>query len=441
MMGSIAGTATAGVSSAAAEAASGSMSVGNIRMNNVNMNKYDAAQTMDAGTSSKLSMDHQQTASNQSSVRTGTEISNKDIDENVHKGSTWITDSQTGKTYEVNGTFDQTSGGWTGSGTINEYDKNGNFVGSYKGEISGTGNMSDYQKDVVQGGQGGRENAFQAVSVVSTNLDASNVKHEDNISTANKIEQNNDIKEAKKVEDTRDVTRRGSETVEGNKFTHDSSTTVTTGVKEDHSNIRQTGDKETNYGRTQEYSNAYGSLMAGGHDGVHADMYRDFVAMKNGNISQEQFEAKVMNYAKQVSADMPSSLSKDMSFGQGSDARNTNSSSESTQINETMKFGVDGSIGPDLKGAGSAGVNFGAGMNAAHSNTNESSVSNTQSYTNQRGGSASQDMMAQHIKNEIIGNMESLYKNGGMTHNGESVGHQLSNELSDFVGGKVNKPF
>lgn len=33
--------------------------------------------------------------------------------------------------------------------------------------------MADYQKDVVQGGQGGRENAFQAASVVSTNLDAS----------------------------------------------------------------------------------------------------------------------------------------------------------------------------------------------------------------------------------------------------------------------------
>lgn len=56
---------------------------------------------------------------------------------------------------------------------INEYDKKGNLIGSYKGEISGTGNMADYQKDVVQGGQGGRENAFQAASVVSTNLDAS----------------------------------------------------------------------------------------------------------------------------------------------------------------------------------------------------------------------------------------------------------------------------
>ncbi len=70
--------------------------------------------------------------------------------------------------------------------------------------------MSDYQKDVVQGGQGGRENAFQASSVVSTNLDASNVKHEDNISTANKIEQNNDIKEAKKVDDTSTMINAGT---------------------------------------------------------------------------------------------------------------------------------------------------------------------------------------------------------------------------------------
>ena len=30
------------------------------------MNKYDAAQTMNAGTSTKMSMDYQQTASNQS---------------------------------------------------------------------------------------------------------------------------------------------------------------------------------------------------------------------------------------------------------------------------------------------------------------------------------------------------------------------------------------
>lgn len=187
-------------------------------MNNVNMNKYDAAQTMNASTSSKLSMDYQQTANNQSSVRTGTEISNKDIDENVHKSSTWITDSQTGKTYEVNGTFDQTSGGWTGSGTINEYDKNGNYVGSYKGEISGTGNMSDYQKDVVQGGQGGRENAFQAVSVVSTNLDASNVTKNNIINENNKIDQNNNIKKAKTVDDASTTEDSSHKVVKGQKL-------------------------------------------------------------------------------------------------------------------------------------------------------------------------------------------------------------------------------
>lgn len=50
------------------------MSAGNIRMNNVNMNKYDAAQTMNAGTSSRLSMDHQSSASMENSVKAGSDI-------------------------------------------------------------------------------------------------------------------------------------------------------------------------------------------------------------------------------------------------------------------------------------------------------------------------------------------------------------------------------
>ncbi len=382
-------------------------------------------------------------------MRTGTENLHHDKDQIQHDGSTHIY-GPNGEHYEVNGTTTVTAGGMQASGMIQHYDKHGNVVKQWEGSISASGkDMGAFKQDTVNGD----EASYQATEIITKNLSNNeNINERDSYQAGKQVVDNTDINKRDSYKDgseyinntvtnTRDVNKSGSETVEEDKFTYDSSTTVTTGVKEDHSNIRQTGDKETNYGKTQEYSNAYGSLMAGGHDGVHADMYRDFVAMKNSNISQEQFEAKVMNYAKQVSADMPSSLSKDMSFGQGSDARNTNSSSESIQINETMKFGVDGSIGPDLKGAGSAGVNFGAGMNAAHSNTNESSLSNTQSYTNQRGGSASQDMMAQHIKNEIIGKMESLYKNGGMTHNGESVGQQLSNELSDFVGGKVNKPF
>lgn len=468
MMGSIAGTATAGVSSAAAEAASGSMSAGNIRMNNVNMNKYDAAQTMNAGTSSKLSMDHQSSASMENSIKAGSDIQQYEKQGLTHEGTTFMR-NQDGELLRMTGNFEQTAGGWKFNGNVQNLSTGETYTGNMSGmakdmnsmqqglnvdDISMTGKERANLGDVK-----GKDVAFIQGTVVDSNLSASDVKHNDKIRTANDVDQANrtyerkvdidtsrtekynDIYENKKVNDTRNVTRRGSETVEGDKFTYDSSTTVTTGVKEDHSNIRQTGDKETNYGKTQEYSNAYGSLMAGGHDGMHADMYRDFVAMKNGNISQEQFEAKVMNYAKQVSADMPSSLSKDMSFGQGSDARNTNSSSESTQINETMKFGVNGSIGPDMKGVGSAGVSVGGNIEASHAYTNQSGISNTKSYTNQKGGSASQDMMAQHIKNEMIGNMESLYKNGGMTHNGESIGQQLSNELGDFVGGKVNKPF
>lgn len=434
MMGSIAGSANAGIGQAAAEAATGSMSAGNIRMSNINMNKYDAAQTMNAGTSTKMSMDYQQTASNQSSVSTGTRNIHDDADSIKETGTVHI-HGPDGKHYQVNGTTEMTAGGLKATGMIQEMDANGNVIKQYEGSMTAAGNMSDYKNDYHTNKNGKGEDAFFASEIVNTELKAHNTVDTRDVNKSGSETIDNT------VVDKRDVTRRGSETVEGDKFTHDSSTNVVTGVKEDHSNILQTGDKETNYGKTQEYSNAYGSLMAGGHDGVHADMYRDFVAMKKGDISQEQFEAKVMNYAKQVSADMPASLTKDMSFGQGSDARNTDSSSETSQLRGSMSGGANVSVGPDLKGAGNAGVSVGGNVEASQTYTNQSGVSNTQSYTSQRGGSASQDMMAQHIKNEMIGNMEDLYKNGGMTHNGESVGQQLSNELSSFVGGKANKPF
>ena len=398
------------------------------------MNKYDAAQTMNAGTSTKMSMDYQQTASNQSSVSTGTRNIHDDADSIKETGTVHI-HGPDGKHYQVNGTTEMTAGGLKATGMIQEMDANGNVIKQYEGSITAAGNMSDYKNDYRTNKNGKGEDAFFASEIVNTELKAHNTVDTRNVNKSGSETIDNT------VVDKRDVNKSGSETVEGDKFTHDSSTNVVTGVKEDHSNILQTGEKETNYGKTQEYSNAYGSLMAGGHDGVHADMYRDFVAMKKGDISQEQFEAKVMNYAKQVSADMPASLTKDMSFGQGSDARNTDSSSETSQLRGSMSGGANVSVGPDLKGAGNAGVSVGGNVEASQTYTNQSGVSNTQSYTSQRGGSASQDMMAQHIKNEMIGNMEDLYKNGGMTHNGESVGQQLSNELSSFVGGKANKPF
>ena len=210
MMSGISGIANTGVSSAASEAAGGNISMGNIRMNNVNMNKYDATQAWSGGSANKLSMDNQQTASNQSSIRVGDEYSTKNIDETIHKGSTWITDSQTGKLYEVNGTFDQTGGSWSGKGIINEYDKNGKFIGSYNGELTGTGNMADYQKNVRKGGHGGMEDAFLAQSVVSRNLDASDKVTDNVIRENNNITQNNTIRENKHVEDTSSTITSGN---------------------------------------------------------------------------------------------------------------------------------------------------------------------------------------------------------------------------------------
>ena len=379
MMGSIAGTATAGVSSAAAEAASGSMSAGNIRMNNINMNKYDAAQTMNAGTSSKLNMDYQQTASNQSSVRTGTEISNKDIDENVHKGSTWITDSQTGKTYEVNGTFDQTSGGWTGSGTINEYDKNGNFVGSYKGEISGTGNMSDYQKDVVQGGQGGRENAFQASSVVSTNLDASNVKHEDNISTANKIEQNNDIKEAKKVEDTSTMINN--------------STNISTGTQ-------YKGVAQAAMGKTEDFEKMMTRL---------ADMKQ---AVLNGDMSAKEFQAEVRNFSGAYAQEMGQFLSKHETEGQGTNA----------QANVGVQGNVSWNSGQTVYGKAAQAV---TGLSASGGASVDAKVGISRQDTTQ----SAQNLIAKEMYDTIMTSGNSA----DMINNASNLATQQSNtHLSDW---------
>ncbi len=201
MMSGISGIANAGVSGAAAEAAGGNMAMGNIRMNAVNMNKYDSSVVTSAGYSNKLSMDNQQTASNQSFAKTGVENTDRNVDEIIHKGSTWITDDKTGKLYEVNGTFESVSGGWNASGVINEYDKKGNLIGSYKGDMSGTGNMSDYQKNVIEGGHGGKENAFHPTSIDNKNFSASNITRKDQITTENTVDEHKQVTDHSKTTD------------------------------------------------------------------------------------------------------------------------------------------------------------------------------------------------------------------------------------------------
>lgn len=187
MMGGISGIATAGASSAAAEAAGGNMSFGNVRANAINMNKYDAASSMSVGSASKMQMDHQQTASMQSKVNTGTENLHKDADKTVHEGSTWI-EGPNGQRYELNGTFEQTAAGWKATGTF--IDENGN---SWNGSMTGTAkNMAQFQNNA----RNGDEAVLQALSIDTSNLSRSHERHQDNISTAN------NIYERKSVHDT-----------------------------------------------------------------------------------------------------------------------------------------------------------------------------------------------------------------------------------------------
>lgn len=193
MMSGISGIATVGASSVAAEAAGGNMSFGNVRANAINMNKYDAASTMSVGSVSKMSMDHQSSASMQSKVNTGTENLHKDADKTVHEGSTWI-EGPNGQRYELNGTFEQTAAGWKASGTF--IDQNGN---SWNGSMTGTAkNMAQFQNNA----RNGDEAVLQALSIDTSNLSRSHERHQDNISTNNTVDQANNIYERKSVHDT-----------------------------------------------------------------------------------------------------------------------------------------------------------------------------------------------------------------------------------------------
>ena len=212
MMSGISGIANTGVSSAASEAAGGNISMGNIRMNNVNMNKYDATQAWSGGSANKLSMDNQQTASNQSSAMVSMENTYSAKDQIIHEGSTWI-QGPNGQSYELNGTFKQTAAGWEATGTF--IDKNGT---SWHGTMTGTAkDMTAFQNNI----KNGDEAVVNALSINTSNLSRSHETHEDNISTANDITQNNTTYERKN--------------------THDTSSTITSGNK------INTGDETSGY--------------------------------------------------------------------------------------------------------------------------------------------------------------------------------------------------
>lgn len=348
MMGGISGIATAGASSAAAEAAGGNMSFGNVRANAINMNKYDAASSMSVGSASKMHMDHQQTASMQSKVNTGTENLHKDADKTTHEGSTWI-EGPNGQRYELNGTFEQTAAGWKASGTF--IDQNGN---SWNGSMTGTAqNMAQFQNNA----RNGDEAVLQALSIDTSNLSRSHERHQDNISTNNTINQNNNI------------TEQRTETIETDIFS------------------KTTGKTVQNNGLAYGYnSNSIAQSVQSGHDGGELNRLREkYEVMKQmeaaGNpyaaAARADYEKDMTAFSMAAAQGLPVSTQFNGTEGYGVNNQNSHSNSQGTNVSFGAKAGGNGPIF-----GGSAGAGYSESENISESKikSENSSISDSVTY-------------------------------------------------------------
>ncbi len=342
MMGSIAGTATAGVSGAAAEAASGSMSMGNIRMSNINMNKYDAAQTMNAGTSTKMSMDYQQTASNQSSVSTGTRNIHDDADSLKHEGTTFMR-NQDGELLRMTGNFEQTGGAWKFSGNVQNLSTGETYTGNMSGmakdmnsmqqglnvdDVSMTGKERANLGDVK-----GENVAFIQGTVVDSNLSASDIIHKDKTRTENTTDEKNYSYERTTDIDT-SRTEKHNNTYE-NKYVEDSSTTKNKSYTENDSKNIVSGTKTSVGDTVNDYTGAInlvndGITKYGAHQGSMREALVDNMTKYQNSIMSEKGQDSV-------------SLNKAWDIAMGADA--------SVGVKVFGGTGVTASVQADLKSA------------------------------------------------------------------------------------------
>ena len=357
MMGSIAGSANAGIGQAAAEAATGSMSAGNIRMSNINMNKYDAAQTMNAGISTKMSMDYQQTASNQSSVSTGTRNIHDDADSLKHEGTTFMR-NQDGELLRMTGNFEQTGGAWKFSGNVQNLSTGETYAGNMSGmakdmnsmqqglnvdDVSMTGKERANLGDVK-----GENVAFIQGTVVDSNLSASDVTHKDKITTSNNIDQNNNIKEAKTVEDysklkdTSDVTKNN--TINENKHVEDNTTSISTGT-------HYKGVAQAAMGKTEDFEKMMNRL---------ADMKQ---AVLNGDMSAKEFQAEVRNFSGAYASEMGQFLSKYENENSGTNAQaNVGAQGNVSWSSDQTVYGKAAQAVTGLSASGGVGVDAKVGI-------------------------------------------------------------------------------
>ncbi len=165
------------------------------------MNKYDAAQTMNAGTSSKLSMDHQSSAGMENSVKAGSDIQQYEKKGLSHQGTTFMR-NQDGELLRMTGNFEQTAGGWKFNGNVQNLSTGETYTGNMSGMAK---NMNSMQQglnidDISMTGKEranlgdvkGENVAFIQGTVVDSKLSASDVKNKDKIETENTKYENMD---------------------------------------------------------------------------------------------------------------------------------------------------------------------------------------------------------------------------------------------------------
>lgn len=380
MMGGISGIATAGASSAAAEAAGGNMSFGNVRANAINMNKYDAASSMSVGSASKMQMDHQQTASMQSKVNTGTENLHKDADKIIEDGTVHI-HGPDGKHYQVNGTTEMTAGGLKASGMIQEMDANGNVIRQYKGDITAAGDMSNFKNDYYTNKNGAKEDAFFASEIVNTELQAHNTV------------------------DTRNVNRSGNETLSGDKVVIDNSKTDTDLTKIERGTVISDQGKSYSYN-----SNAIAQDIQSKHD---ANGSLDLIRQKYENMKEMEASGNSMavaaraDYEKAITAYSMAAaqgLPVSSSVGEGDDYNK----GKDVQHYQDAKWQAGGSGGISAGGAGpiTAGINAGVGY-AEGERINNMHSSQESSYNK-----VALDTTALKIRNAIENGFDNGVSNG-----------------------------
>ena len=361
MMGSIAGSANAGIGQAAAEAATGSMSAGNIRMSNINMNKYDAAQTMNAGISTKMSMDYQQTASNQSSVSTGTRNIHDDADSLKHEGTTFMR-NQDGELLRMTGNFEQTGGAWKFSGNVQNLSTGETYTGNMSGmakdmnsmqqglnvdDVSMTGKERANLGDVK-----GEDVAFIQGTVVDSNLSASDIIHKDKTRTENTTDEKNYSYERTTDIDT-SRTEKHNNTYE-NKKVIDNSKTDTDLTKIERGTVISDQGKSYSYNSSAIAQDIQSKHDANGSLDLIRQKYENMKEMEaSGNpmavAARADYEKAITAYSMAAAQGLPvsSSVGEGDDYNKGKDVQHYQDANWKAGVS-----GVAGSNGPLNAGAG-----------------------------------------------------------------------------------------